>query len=52
MNTNTRDKGRNKRFNEFRQLAYVLGTEGRRSYSTELQGLQRWSEDPTREIMR
>ena len=33
MNANTKKKVRNKRFNEVRQLAYVLGTEWRRFYS-------------------
>ena len=29
-------EGENKQFNEVQQLAYVLGTEGRRSYSTNI----------------
>jgi len=43
----TKRESENKQFNDVQQLAYVLGTEQRRSYSTNIiTRVTKWSEDP------
>ena len=52
MNTKYKRESENNQFNEVQKLAYIFGTKGRRSYSTNrVIRVKKRSEDPTREIM-
>jgi len=46
MNQSQKKKTRNKRFNNIRQITYMFGTEGRRSYSNNwVTRITNWFED-------